>query len=316
MPGLYVERRKGRFYLYSRRRVNGRLTAQYLGPVTESEAAVLRRPAGPTPAGLARADAAAVDRAAGAVLAAAADFDGLADRVFRAAMHAGGFRLHRRSEWRRKRRTIPMKLELDEAGEFDDPGESAPRPGLIRPASPDPKEQAVLERARAGDKVAIPAVQGIMDANPKRVEAWGAVSSFARLKLVREAAGDDLTLAHCITRTVEDYHRKLVADAGPDPTYAERLTAHRVVNNWLAVHVLECRLTDYTEASPAAAALERRLSQAERRLHASLKALATLRRLRGPLPTQVNVATTGNVLVNAAGGRAPALPGGGCGGTE
>lgn len=323
MPRLSVEKRKGSLYLYRRGRVNGRQAAQYLGPVTEAEVELLREPVEPSPAARARAEAADVDRAAGEVLAAGAEFEHLADRVFREAMQAAGFTLHRRSDWRGPRRGRPMKGrsrrrfdEEDDEDEFDldEPGgrvsRNRVREGLVSIKSPDPKEQKILERARVGDKAAAPGVEAMIAANPERVTAWGSVAQFARRKLIREAAGDDLMLTACVERKVEEHRAKLAADCGPNPTHAERLTLHRVLNNWLAVHILECRLTDYQDATPAAAALERRLSQAERRLHASLKALATLRRLRGPAVTQVNVATTGNVLVNAPAGGDPALPGG------
>jgi hypothetical protein len=45
---------------------------------------------------------------------------------------------------------------------------------------------------------------------------------------------------------------------------------------------------------------DRRLSQAERRLHASLKSLATLRPLRQPVVNQINVAGRPMHVVNGA----------------
>lgn len=310
MPRLSVEKRKGSLYLYRRGRVNGRQAAQYLGPVTEDEAELLREPVGPSPAARARAEAADVDRAAADVLAAGLGFEALADRAFRSAMEAAGYRLHARSVWRAPTRGRPMarrRFDDDDDAGLAGPPPKAVRPGLIRAKGFDPKEDAILDRARAGDGTAVAGVKEVVAAHPEMLNRWGNVGSFAQMKLVREAAGDDLTLQHCINRRIEHLQKKLEADAGPSATYAEWLTIQRVVNNWLAVHILECRLQDYDDASPAAAALERRLPQAERRLHASLKALATLKRLRGPAVTQVNVATTGNVLVNAPGG-APALP--------
>ena len=73
--------------------------------MTEDEAELFRRTAAEQddPGAADRREAAAADRRAADLLAAVEGFDRLADGVFRAAMHAGGFRLHRRSDWRRER---------------------------------------------------------------------------------------------------------------------------------------------------------------------------------------------------------------------
>jgi hypothetical protein len=60
------------------------------------------------------------------------------------------------------------------------------------------------------------------------------------------------------------------------------MAATRAAHNWLAVHILECMAAMRQPASPEAVAIERRVTQAERRLHLALKSLAVLRRLRKP----------------------------------
>src|SRR5689334_1633052 len=106
-----VEQRKGRLYLYDRRRVGGRLRAEYVGPLDPGAAdlfhhrAAMERDRRETQRQTLRI---AVERA-DAVLAAGAEFDRLADRVFRAVMHLTGHHLHHRGEWRRKHGNRTMR---------------------------------------------------------------------------------------------------------------------------------------------------------------------------------------------------------------
>ncbi|MBX9625619.1 MAG: hypothetical protein K2X82_17570 [Gemmataceae bacterium] len=96
-----------------------------------------------------------------------------------------------------------------------------------------------------------------------------------------------------VDRKVEEVLARLLADGGPDPSFAERLAATRAAHARLAAHVLETRAALLPAGSAAAAALDKRVSQADRRLHAALKSLAALRRLRRPAAvTQVNVVAT------------------------
>jgi len=299
-----VELRKGRLYWYERRRVNGRVRVDYFGPVSAAEAKLIRRKA-VVAAGLrecARDDAEAARANADAVLATGAEFDRLADRVFRTAMHLAGYRLHRRSEWRRKRGVRPM-TNLDELLAANRP--NGPAPAIIKPVSTVPAHQTILDRAAAGDRSVLPAVQKLL-AETDYAHGWGALAGMARAGLIRMVAGDDLMVAEAVRLKMDDYVRELLADGGPAPAYAEKLAATRAAHNWVVVHVLECKAAVLDPGSPAAVVLDRRVTQAERRLHAALKSLAVLRRLRRPgVVKQVNVAH-GPMLVDnrgtAAGG--------------
>jgi len=110
--GMGVERRKGRLYLYARVRAGGQRRTAYLGPLTPAAALAFRRRRAAERRGAdeARAAGAAAVREATAVLARGGEFDRLADRVFRAEMALGGFRLHKRSTCRRHRshRSLPV----------------------------------------------------------------------------------------------------------------------------------------------------------------------------------------------------------------
>ncbi|MBN9520688.1 hypothetical protein J0H58_19580 [bacterium] len=297
MTGVRVEKRKGRLYLYSRGRVDGRQTARYFGAVSEDHAELFREPEGPTVAQVAKREAEEADREAAEVLAAGAEFDRLVDAVFRATMKAAGFTQHARGQWRAPTRGRPMAVRSDE-----------PRPAIFTPRSTVPAHQKILDRAATGDKAVLPDVKKLL-ADEQYTCGWGQLGSVAEQALIQQVAGDNLMVAEAVRLKVEEYARGLLADAGPDPTYAERLTVKRVVHNWVAVHMLETKTAGYDPDTRIGLVLDRRLSQAERRLHASLKALATLKRLRTPVAPQVRVKTTGSVLVNTAPGAIPATAG-------
>ena len=76
------------------------------------------------------------------------------------------------------------------------------------------------------------------------------------------------------------------------------MAATQAAHNWLSVHILVCKASQLEPGSRAALALDKGVTTAEKRLHASLKSLAVLRRLRGPaIVAQVDVAN-GPMLVD------------------
>jgi hypothetical protein len=301
-----VETRKGRPYLYRRRRVGGRLRAEYLGPVSADLAEYYRWKAIDAAASRAaeREGLAAAARDADAVLAATAEFDQLADRVFRVVMYLTGHRLHNRGEWRRKfgDRTMPDMSAL-----FAPPG---PKPPIVTPWIPNKEKQRVLDQAASGDVKALPAVRELLK-DPSITDQIGSVAGLAKYALIATAAGEHLAVAEAIDRKYQEYIDRLLADGGPDPSYAEQMAATRAAHNWLAVHTLECMAATHPAAGPKAAAIDRRVSVAERRLHAALKSLALLRRLRKPvLVAQVNMANGPMLVDNRTGGAAGEVRGG------
>lgn len=294
---MSVELRRGRLYWYDRRRVGGKVRAEYHGPVPPECAVVLRGHAEDRKLRrlMARENTARAAHAADAVLGAGEAFDRLADRVFRAVMFLTGHRLHKRAEWRRKRGDEPMGSQ---ATLFNDRKE--PRPALIRPWVDDPAKQQILDRAAKGDFSVLPAVRELFR-DERFVEAAGSAAGMAEAALIGQAGGDDVAVAEAMVRSLRQFLQKLLADAGPDPSCAERLAATRAAHAWLTVHILECMAAKHPAGGPTAAALDRRVSRADRRLHAALKSLAVLRRLRRPV-VQVNVAN-GPMLVDNRGSR-------------
>lgn len=227
------------------------------------------------------------------ILNAGADFDRLADGLFRAVMSLAGYALHKRSEWRRIRGVQPMATVRDLG--------TTPRNPTANHAAPaklDAPTRAALEAAGPGGAAALAVACEVLR-NPKQAEALGYAALTARITLVNMLGLKDTQIAATLARQCETQMAQLLADSGPEPSLAEWMAAARVVNNWLTVHAIEATAASNVIAGGSAGALERRLTQAERRLHASLKSLAVLRRLRQPATmTQVNIAKRGPLVVN------------------
>jgi len=289
-----IELRKGRFYLYRRRRENGRIRCEYQGAVCPQGAALLRLTGAEGRAKRERqrkeAEAEAKVERADGLLAIGADFDQLADLLFRVVMRWTGHRLHKRSEWRRTRRVAAMgKLK-----------QIAPAPtdakGHLKTITPSLDDREILARAANGDLSVIPQVTQLMK-SPARLEVYGSSSERAFRSILAQAAGNDVAVVIAMAQKHREYIAKQLAD-GPDPTFAEQMAATRAAHNWLIVHSLEIQATKYAASSPTAVMIDKRATLAERRLHASLRSLAVLRRLRKPVVLkQVNSAPGGTVVV-------------------
>ncbi len=95
-------------------------------------------------------------------------------------------------------------------------------------------------------------------------------------RIAHRAAGGDPVKAAAVELKAQEVWDEL---AGPAPTALERLILRRVVNAWVAAHAAECALAaDTTERNR----LESIVSKAERRLLASVRELAVVRRLEAP----------------------------------
>lgn len=281
---MSLEHRNGRVYYYRSRRVNGRVRREYAGA---AEAALMYAKWDQIDRD--RRDFEAWERAThrrrtDEALDAGARFDRLAERVFRAAMFLTGHCQHKRGEWRRARGVTPMATANDLGARPQNPTAGG---------EPDPATLAAVEAAGAGGRAALVAVRQLFK-NPKQVETLGYAAMSARAALLGLVGGRDELVVAALVEQCDRQTRELLADSGPEPSAAEWMAAARVVNNWLAVHALEA-----TAALRSSASLDQRLTQAERRLHASLKSLAVLRRLRQPVAvTQVNIAKGGPLVVN------------------
>jgi hypothetical protein len=304
-----IEVRNGRLYLYSRVRVKGKLHSQYCGLITPERAAELRIKLATEKALRLHAKyaAQAVGQQAAVVVEVGADFDNLADQLFRVTMQISGYHLHRRSEWRKSKGefTMPTKNALIADSDplsdlnFLSPGEPKRKHAIINPLSDDPAVRKILAKAAAGDRASLPAVRKLL-ANPNNQRQFGDVADMARDRLIVAIAGDDLTVNEAVRLQVSEMQGKLMAESLSSGSFVEELAAVRVIHNWLALYCLETKFANQRVGTSEADEISRQMAQVERRYQASLKALATLRRLNRPaLATQVNLAT-GPMVVNNA----------------
>jgi hypothetical protein len=292
--------------LYRNRRVNGRPVKEYLaaddgfGAVMAEDLARLRRVRAKARTLALDAVRVVADQAA-EITSAADPFDRAAGELFRLVMSVAGYRQHHRGEWRRTRSedgtmgkrfgALFDKIERIRAA-LDNP--KAPKPSVLTFTGDTPEVKALLERAAAGDRSAVPEIKKLLD--EERYLSWmGEVADQAESQLIRIYAGDNLAVQQAAKRKAAAFLDELL---GPTPTMPQKLLARRCVNNCLVVHALEVLMAMQPVGGPAALAISKQLSMAERRLHAALRSLAVLRLAQLPAARQQINMAAGPMVVN------------------
>lgn len=169
--------------------------------------------------------------------------------------------------------------------------------GLTRPEAQD-RINALLPAANRGDRAALAALRAACDADPDAYLHLGNVARHARRKLVDAIAGPNAVVAEAIEVKAGVLRDEL---RGPDPSPLERLLVERIVTNWLHLHYSEAVYAQRCDGEGLTTAWhdyhQRKITRAERRYLASIKALAQVRRLALPA-VQVNL---GGRQINVAG---------------
>jgi len=287
---MALEDRNGRIYYYRSHRIGKRVRKEYVaageGAMLIAELEAIER----DQKNITAMQLTETRQMAREVFAIAAEFDRLADQVFRVVMQLTGHTLHKRCEWRRKRRVKPM-LNLNDLLLASRKAQQA----LVVPVSPDPEVQRILDQAAEGDTSVLPAVKKLLT-DRKQFGNFGSVAAWAQSRLVRVAAGNNLVLTEALNKRLAEHVETLLADCGPNPTLLEKMAATRVAHNWLTVHILEVKWEQFDAESKQAEAIDKQLCRVERRLHAAIKSFATLRRLRKPMViAQLNIANGSTV---------------------
>ncbi len=290
-----IEIRKGRYYWYDRKRVNGRVQCNYYGAVPAQGVKLYRLQAelDAEHRAAARTEEWQLAKWADGVLAAGEEFDRLAIMVFRATMFSAGYRLHNRSQWRRQRGAVAM-------GKFE--ASTTPTKGhdpQIECSAERPGDRELLKRAAAGDASVLDQVRELLLRRPEKADELGSVVIKSLLAMIVQTSGKNYAVVEAMIMKYREDIDELLSDY-PNPSHAERMAATRAANNWMAVHILESRTMIQSPTSAGAMLLERRVTLAEKRLHASLRSLAVLRRLRKPAAPkkQVNIANVGPMVVS------------------
>jgi hypothetical protein len=278
------EVRRGNWYLYRNRRVDGRPVKEYLAAESnpfgypqmmdhqlrrvrrrEAKLRRLKRQA--------RAEyRTRIDDLLAATAAADAELRALAEGV----LCALGYRRHKRGEWRMKFELASLRKRIDALQQ-----RRAERNPLLNYSAPagDGEAADAFEKARAGDADAQSRVFTLIRER-EWVEWIGNIARQATAKLVSRAAGCDPVWEAGLTQKANALRDQLL---GENPTVLEELLVRRVVNGWIATHTLELELTTRPPAEARDRAhLDRALSRAQRRMTEAVRELARVRKLAVP----------------------------------
>jgi len=230
----------------------------------------------------------------GAEFAAYFEFDDFLGDAVAALAHRQGWHRPKR-QWRKKRgadvgeiQTLRKKIDKLRAIVDAQPLRAPELYGV-----PD-ADRAVLAKAAAGDAAALDAAEPYFT-DPDRLRRWGDPMYAARCWLVSQSAGDN-ALVYQATHRHANAMRDGLGWGGADAL--QRLAIVRVVNNWLAVGVLEAKANRIDPGHQSRAVIERTLSQADRRL---MQAVRTLAVLRGIKPNEVLVQVSAPAIAAGAG---------------
>jgi hypothetical protein len=145
--------------------------------------------------------------------------------------------------------------------------------------------QAILDRARAGDKSVLPELKRILDDNPFLWQENYQLVSLVEQGWLDKISDKNLLLSQSIRRQVEALKKDL---AGASPTPLEQLLSERIVAAWLAMQYAD--LSDSTNDPSGSKVAEMRLKRVEsasKRFLAATKTLAVVRRLTHGLKIEI-----------------------------
>ena len=195
------------------------------------------------------------------------DADNYIHQTCRAILLDAGFRQQDRHPWMRRRSRIEM----------------------IKPTKDKPNKlptqdefKAVVDKANAGDDKALSELRQLLDNNPEIWKSLGNLPRYARESMLVAIAGKDESVKESLRRSAEELLRGLTTESSSP---IERLAADRVVSCWL-----ECHFVDLLNPLPQGSTVKQKRFQlqlktsAQKRYDASLRSLATLKKLLTPEP--------------------------------
>ena len=160
---------------------------------------------------------------------------------------------------------------------------------------------ALVKRANAGDRRALPALRKAFDELPGLWEENGDLARHAEAAWLSAVARKDEVFKEGLARKLKAMRREL---NGPAPSPLERLLVARIVANWLTLQYAEAlyaqRMKDGNLPLDVSTHQQERIDRSQRRYLAAIRALAHLRRLQVPA-LQVNVAEKQINVAGAAG---------------
>lgn len=286
------ELRQNRWYLYRNRRVNGKPVKEYVAARGEfgslahnlfdrNERAANERE-------LRREANANLRAEIDEVIDNAGNANAQLKTIVEGILVAHGFRNHHRGVWRMARNNGFSNLLFP-------PKEPKKPTPFINFVAPDNDAEAVelFAKARTGDINAAIAVRKLI-VSRNWAEHLGNLAYTATSQMIaRATAGDEVWKA-----AVDEKIVALSNDlGGATATLLEKLLIGRVLNGWLAIHILEIQQALRPPATiKEREHLDRAISRAQKRYTEAITSLARIRRLNMPLVlAQVNV--IGNVEI-------------------
>ena len=278
------EWRGNRMYLYYHRRVNGRPVREYVGKDDEFTRLLLTvdpvREQHERARDLVRRSWERWRERMEALVGPAAAADATVRAGIEVVLVAAGLHRPGRKAWRKMRRAaVSLKLNrllLDKIEKSL--GQLKATGPLIQYSAPqgDPVAVAMFEAARRGDAAAVAKLPELI-----RQRGWvewiGNIAWQATRQIIARIAGGDPVLEAGLTAKARALWVEL---AGPDPSPLEKVLVQRIVNGWLTTHALEAEQAIRPPSDPKSALyLDRRVSQAQRRLAEACRTLASVRRL-------------------------------------
>ncbi len=184
-------------------------------------------------------------------------------RLMQAELLSRGYYLHHRSGWRRRQMNATKQ----------------DWPNTIRfPASVSSTEAfaQLVERANAGDKVALEELGALLKNNPNVVATVTDLEARCLDRALDLLCAQNTVVREAFRVKMETLEREL---AGPYPTAAIRHGAKRVVMAWLALQAADCRCADASQQNDIPRRWQDARDSAERRYLSALRSLELVRLL-------------------------------------
>jgi hypothetical protein len=156
------------------------------------------------------------------------------------------------------------------------------------------KLHAVVRRAQAGDRTALPDLRKALDEHPGYFDHAGDLALMAQHTWLDLLSGTDLFIRETVERKLQEMRVEL---AGANPSPLEMLLVERIVACWLQLNHSDTVFAG-NQSSPEAVRKElmKRQESAQRRYVDAIKQLAQLRKLVSPKAKAVNVKVTEDPL--------------------
>ena len=156
---------------------------------------------------------------------------------------------------------------------------------------------AVVRRAQAGDRTALPDLRKALDEHPEYFVHAGDLALMAQHTWLDLLSGTDLFIRETVERKLQEMRVEL---AGANPSPLEKLLVERVMACWLQVNHADTVFVGNQSASEALRKeLLKRQESAQRRYVNAIKQLAQLRKLISPKVKPVSVPASEDSLLAA-----------------